>query len=144
MTSIEKYFIPTVDDIGADEYERLTKAILPVVERDGALWYIEQPDLVRVAFTWSPAFTEEAKGLEAVGKIRTLHKYSFYGFFKPSISEVILQIPRGTYGYGVDAFCVRGPEDVDDLNRNKEELDAGFHVAETTLYRGFEPWRDGA
>ena len=76
---------------------------------------------------------EKADSLKALGTIATLHAWGYYGVFKPSIAEVLAQIPAG-YLDEVVAFEVAGPKDAEDLNREKEALDAGFHVARTTLY----------
>lgn len=66
-------------------------------------------------------------------EIRTLHTYGSPCFFKPSVAEVLAQIPDDMLE-GVVAFETRGPSDVADMNRESEALNAGFHVARTRLY----------
>lgn len=124
-----------IPPLTAAKLKELAARIVPLVERDGALWYIEPVDLTNVAFSWDPKLVRKAEGLTPIGLIRTLHTYGYYGMFKPSIAEVLAQIPE-SYLEKTVAFRVVGPDTADDLNREKEALNAGFHVAETTLYAG--------
>ena len=72
--------------------------------------------------------------LEEIRRIRTYHSWGHYSMFKPSVAEVFAQIPRELRGT-VGAFLVIGPEDAAALNREQKALDAGYHVAETILYK---------
>ena len=125
------YFIP---ELPAAKFKRRLANIKPLVRRDGRLYYIAPVDPVRIAYTWAPKFQDEAFGLTPVRVIRTLHSWSYYGCFKPSISEVLSQIPDDLEDK-INAFEItRSPETAADLNRESEALNAGYHVAETTLY----------
>lgn len=98
---------------------------------------IELPaDLRGVSFTWSPKFGDEFAGLEPAKTIKTLHAYGAPGMFKPSIAEVLAQLPEDASAYV--AFSIRGPETRDDLARFPTCLHAGYHVAEVTFYRKSE------
>lgn len=133
----ETFAIPEVP------YERiveLANRIKPLLreEEDGSLWYCDNPaDHFKQSYPWSASPKAPAKSIVEVGKITTLHKYGYYGFFKPSVAEVlaqvVTQIDPGLLE-DVDYFVVDGPEDADDLNKHKDALNAGFHVATTTLY----------
>jgi hypothetical protein len=61
-----------------------------------------------------------------------LHRYGYHGFFKPSIAEVLCQMPAGL---DADFFEVIGPETAEDLNNELDALKAGFHVATTIFYK---------
>jgi len=126
------YEIPAIDP---QRLRLLLKRIKPVVKRDGDLWYIKDVDPVTVAFTWSPTLRKKAVGLEPFATIQTLHRYAYYGFFKPSLEEVMAFMPDDALENGVVAFSTQGPGTADDLNKHGGAVDAGFHVAETTLYR---------
>lgn len=54
---------------------------------------IKDVDPTNVAYTWEPEYLGECRGLEEIARIETNHKCGYYGFFKPSIDEVIRQIP---------------------------------------------------
>ena len=117
--------------IGDAEIVRRLETVRPVVMHAGRLWWIEIPDVRNTAFTWEPRRTAIAAGLRYVGSVRTLHTYGAPVLFKPSIAEVLAQIPDRP---DIAAFLVEGPEDVADLNREHAALDAGFHVATTLLF----------
>jgi hypothetical protein len=122
--------IPEITD---EKIELLLQKIHPLVLQDGRLMRIEPVHPRDVAFTWDPVVTEPATNVEELVKIRTLHTYGYYGFFKPSIAEVLAQIPEEWLERTI-AFSTQGPNDAAEMNLEKKALDAGFHVAETTLY----------
>jgi len=131
--------IPKISD---KKLEELCKRIKPVVryvrmwfggkseyESDdrGDLYYIKDVDPRGVAFTWDPKKKKKAKGLEKICDIETFHTYGYYGFFKPSIAEVISQIPE-EYLDEVAAFETSTDCSMDYVND-------GYHATMTTLYR---------
>lgn len=100
----------------------------------GELYYIKPVDLFGVAYTWDPKPADKATDLKPLCDITTYHTYGYQGLFKPSIAEVLAQIPA-EYLDGVVAFeIVDSPKTVDDLNREHKALNAGYHVATTQLY----------
>jgi len=122
-----------IPPITNERIAELLKTLQPVVRKDGSPWYIEPVHPRNVSFTWSPSFTEEAKALKPLRTVRTLHTYGYYGMFKPSIAEVLAQVPADLVGVAT-AFEVNGPKTAADLNQEKEALNQGFHVAQTTFY----------
>lgn len=89
---------------------------------------------------FSSSFVWDAKPTDApsadtriLNKVFTLHTFGYHGFFKPSIAEVIRQIPQDLLPV-VSYFLVEGPDDVHDLNLQPDAFNAGFHRAKTTLY----------
>ena len=135
VEQIEKRMALEIPTISRERVISLVETIHPVVNENGKLWYIAPADPWRIAFTWSPKLRNEATDLEPITTITTLHSWAFYGFFKPSIAEVMAFLPDNAVEIGIVAFSVDGPETVDDLGKHQDALEAGFHVAETTLYR---------
>lgn len=127
----DTYSIPAITNARLAE---LAARIKPLVRKDGLHYYIEPCELRSMSFLWEPVFAEPARGLKMLVQIRTLHTFGYYGFFKPSIAEVLSQIPAELID-AVRAFEVEGPQDAAELNRESEALNAGFQVATTTLYR---------
>lgn len=123
--------IPTITD---DRLRELSARIVPVVPKDGVLHYIKPCPARTVAFPWSPAFTTAAEDIEPCGEITTYHTWGYYGFFKPSIAEV-LSFVQGIPNDDIVAFSTIGPETADDLNAQWSVVQDGFHRATTTLYR---------
>lgn len=115
----------------------LSKTIRPlVVDELGDLRYCEETELFNVSYTWNPKFGDKATLQEGtkVEHIRTYHTYGYYGMFKPSIAEVISCIPEHMWNKVYAFEIVDKPRDADDLNKEREALNAGFHVATTRLY----------
>ncbi len=120
--------------IGDDLLARLAKRIKPVIRnRNNALVYIDACHLRNTAFTWSPRINRRATNLVKHATIETFHRYGYYGFFKPSVAEVLAQIPVGLIEKTV-AFESIGPQNAKDLGKHTAALNAGFHVATTHLY----------
>jgi hypothetical protein len=110
--------------------ERAAK-IKPVVSFDGVKRYVDSSKF----FLWdAEENNNEAVYLEKICDITTFHKYWYYGFFKPTLNGVLAQIPEDMLD--VIAFeIVKYPKTAEDLSNNIDALNAGFHVATTTLYR---------
>lgn len=128
----KKIWIPEV----SNEYVfDLAKRIKPVVEFSSkGKHYIKPVDLFRIAYTWEPKPAKRAKGLKPLCDITTYHAFGYQAFFKPSIAEVLAQIPAEHLDKVVAFEIVKGPETADDLNGELEALNAGYHVATTRLY----------
>lgn len=114
-------------EIEDDKLKQLFSKIKPVVRKDGCngLYYIKDVDLRNVAFTWSPEITEDATGLKPFKTIITFHKYGYQGMFKPSIAEVLAQIPK-RYTNKCVAFEIDKNVKIDTKN--------SCHISNTTLY----------
>jgi len=98
-----------------------------ILDERGDLYYIEDyDDIFHTAFRWSPVATTRAMGLVRMAEITTYHTYGYYGFFKPTIAEVISQIPD-EYLKDVVAFETGG-----DVRLTEDEE---HHVATTILYK---------
>lgn len=89
----------------------------------GDLYYIQDVDLRTVAFTWDPKPMTKAVGLMELDQIITKHTYGFHGFFKPSIAEVLSQIPNE---YLNDAVA---------FETHYKGMSGSYHSGLTTLYR---------
>ncbi len=125
-----------VPDISPQDLKKLYKNIKPVVrfkrrgpklemDPDGKPYYIKNVDLRSTAFTWDPKPTRQAKGLVQLESIITNHNYGYYGFFKPSIAEVLAQIPEGYKDQ-----CCAFETIVDDVFINDS-----VHTTNTILYQ---------
>jgi hypothetical protein len=88
-----------------------------------------------VAFTWDPKLAELAPGLEPLCAVRSLHGYSYYGMFKPSLAECLAFLPPEAEAAAVALEIVEQPETATDLNAESGALHAGYHVATTVFYR---------
>lgn len=127
----KKVWIP---EVPRSRIRELAKRIKPIVSIDHQLYYIKPVDPFRIAYTWDPEPADRATGLTPLCDITTYHSYGYVAFFKPSISEVIAQIPEEHLDKVVAFRITKSPETCDDLNSHCEATDAGYHVATTRLY----------
>lgn len=80
-----------IDDL---TIQRLLRQLRPVCfDSQGRLCFIEPPDPRGVAYTWSPTLREPASGLIEIARFATVHSYGAPSFFKPTIAEVLSQLP---------------------------------------------------
>ena len=120
-------------EISDERLEELSKRIKPIVLQHGIPHYIKLCDLRKQAFTWDPKVTERADGLTMIAEIPTYHTSGYYGFFKPSIAEVLSQIPEEH----LSSCCAFMTERATaaDLGHQMDVVNEGYHRAMTTLYK---------
>ena len=82
-------------EISADRVAELLTRIKPLVRQGEQLCEIELPDPFKVAFTWDPVVTKpvDERELKWLKVITTYHAAGYIAFVKPSIAEVLAQIP---------------------------------------------------
>lgn len=86
---------PKIPDITDERIAELLTKMQPVLRNaKGELHHIEPVDPRKIAFTWAPKFTKQVKAWADIGRIETNHSCGYIGLFKPSISEVLAQIPE--------------------------------------------------
>lgn len=117
--------VPKISD---ERLAKLSPRIKPVVEKDGKLFYIKDVNPRTTAFTWDPTPTVEAEDLVRLTTIPTRHTFGAPAFFKPSIAEVLAQIPL-EYLDDVVAF-----ETLSD-NLLARDIRNGWHITTTILYQ---------
>ena len=110
----------------------------PVVSRDsnGFLFNIEPVNIWDIAYTWEPKpVGEPVYGrLHAVDIIRTYHSWGAPSLFKPSIAEVLAQIPI-RYVHKISNFHIlNGDMDV------RHVLSDGYHAVLTKLFTDDHDW----
>lgn len=88
----------------------------------------------RTAYAWDPTpTTRVARPLQERGRFLTLHTFGAPVFFKPSVAEVLAQLPWSVInGRQVAAFEVVGGAEVVTVDGTS------YHQAETALY-AFKP-----
>ena len=117
-------------EISDERLEELLQRIKPVVRHhDGELWYIKNVHPRRHSFTWDPKVTTKAGNLEQLARITTYHTFAAPVFFKPSVAEVLAQIPP-RYVHATAAFEIPTGPMYQYIKTSRE-----CHKAKTTLYR---------
>lgn len=136
----------SIPDVPKERIEELARRIRPVMRfartaktcgrldlnPGGNFYYLKPVDLFRIAFTWpgTPKADVRAPRLQKLRTIKTYHAWDYYGFFKPTIAEVLAQIPEDILDE-VIAFELEPPADP---LEPWDIVQYGHHVAETTFY----------
>ena len=132
-----------IPEISNERLEELAARIKPVVKfagrikldkySDGGLYYLEYVDLRGSAFSFNPKPIRAAVEINpnSYKQIKTFHRHGTV-YFKPSIAEVLAQIPEEDIGRCV-AF-----ETLEDTFSEK----GGCHVGLTLLYEPFQDNQD--
>lgn len=135
QAALERHY--SIPEVSRRHVEHVLGWIRPVVSFEGEKRYIRKCGPFDVAYTWAakPRWFSASPGLTEVARIRTLHRYGYHGFFKPSLAEVVAQIPADLV-HEIDAFeIVAWPQTVTELNQELYALNRGYHVATTALYK---------
>jgi hypothetical protein len=85
---------PKIPQISDEELTQLLQKIKPVILDDEGLFFIEEVNPRNIAFTWEPKLAKQCTGLTELTRIETNHTCGYIGFFKPTIAEVLAQIPK--------------------------------------------------
>jgi len=103
----------------------------PYQHPEGELHFIKKVHPRRIAFTWEPKAVRIAKNIEdqPYKIITTFHKYEAPSLFKPSLAEVVAQIPEEELGTVAAFETVYW--DLDDRNCTPD----GYHKTGTRLYK---------
>ncbi len=130
-----------------EEIARWYQTIKPIVKRDTYLRELTAHELTGTAYTWLNEPTDYAdrvdfSRLSVLEDRKMLHRWGYYGFFKPSVGEVIRQIPK-EYLEKVVAFEIIDGAIAYNSTFNAE-LNAGFHVSIVRLYQAKDDTNEAA
>lgn len=128
-----KYFIK---EIPIPELLVLAKKIRPIVHGQ-YLRKLNSRELVMTAFTWlddPEDFVEEVdySKLSVIEDRKMLHSWNYYGSFKPTVYEVISQIPEELFKKVVAFEIIEGAIGMNSIF--KEEFQEGYYVSIVRLY----------
>ena len=143
---MDKLSIPPITD---EELMRRYLKIKPIAEIGNGKYWLKNYSINQLrndSYFWS-LFADRR---EPVGEaldchdhhdFQCLHSFGYYGFFKPSIAEVLAQIPEDVLAhFNIDAFeIIDIPTSSGDLNKFIKALEDGFHVSTVRLYIRPEP-----
>lgn len=139
-----KFEIPQMSN---EEIASWYATIKPIVRHDTYLRELSSDELTDVAYTWlnqplDYADKVDFSKLSVLEDRKMLHSWGYYGCFKPSVGEVIRQIPK-VYLNKVVAFeIIVGAIAMN--NTFNAELNAGFHVSIVRLYQAKDDTNDAA
>ena len=123
------------------------ETINPIVKHNTYLRELSADELTGTAYTWLNEPSDYAdkvdfSKLSVLEDRKMLHGCGYYGFFKPSVGEVIRQIPK-EYLEKVVAFEIIDGAIAMNSTFNAE-LNAGFHVSIVRLYQAKDDTNEAA
>lgn len=133
----------SIPEITDEELKIRYKRTKPIVEIEGKKYLLReytQEELREKSYLW---YMEQDKREEinideyaplVDYDFECIHKYGYHAFFKPSIAEVLAQIPSDLARL-VDLFeIIDEPKTVEDFSKNKIVFDNGYHISKVRLY----------
>ncbi len=139
-------FEVSIPKISNEEMMKRYKQIKPVITVNGKLHYFREytlEELSDISYLWDyEKDVREEVGEEKLEVLEgrdfvCLHGYSYYGFFKPSVGEVLSQIKEYDLPL-VKAFeIIEKPQTADDFHKDSFTdiaFNNGYHVSTVRLY----------
>lgn len=133
-----KFEIPKMSN---EEIAKWYANIKPIVTNQGTPTFLRELtniELEHTAYIWLDEPSDYAdivdfSKLSVLADVKMLHTWGYYGLFKPSVGEVIRQIPK-EYLEKVTAFeILHGAISMTSIYN--AEFNAGFHVSIVRLYQ---------
>ena len=119
--------------------------IKPVAKKDGKLCWLRsfgEEELFDISYLWDDETKKQVQDGEIVPipdkDFRCLHKYGYYGLFKPSVAEVLTQIDSEILDTVVAFEIIDSPKTAEDFHRDKftsTAFNSGYHVSIGRLYK---------
>ena len=101
---------------------------------DGSAYYLKEVDPFEMPFTLNPKPVQRARSLDWLDDITTYHKITRFGFFAPTIAEVISQISEDDLDTVVAFEIMGAPKNMERHPQYVRGLKEGYHVVKTRLY----------
>ncbi len=93
----DERFDPARVEISKEDLDERVARVRAFIRSGDSICAFALPDLRGSAFTWDPKGKQEISleeaGYEEIMTTKTQHDCAYYGFFKPSIAEVLAQLP---------------------------------------------------
>ena len=131
-----------IPKLSKDELIQLYKKIKPMVTLYDIKYLLKEftiDEVINNSYLWD---VEKNKrdivspyNLKEIDEFACLHRYAYYGFFKPSIAEVLSQLPEQSK-MEADVFeIVEEPITRDDIFKYPEVIDKGMQLSKVKTYK---------
>ena len=134
-----KPFLPKIDD---NKLVELYKTLKPIVTIEGIKYLLKEFTLKQLRNQSYLFYAEQDKReivepekLEIIDDFLCLHTWGYHALFKPSIAEVLAQMPDYVAKEANTFEMIEYPETMDDIFRYPEIIDNGFHLSKVRAYK---------
>lgn len=120
-----------------EKLEELNERIIPLIGEKTCEDKFVLYDIKWTSYLWDEErFVKKVdmSRLQSIAKVEMLHKYSYYGLFKPSIAEVLSQIPEEYVDKTVAFKIIDRPMSSSDFGKHQKTFNDGFHTSIVELY----------
>lgn len=135
----EKLEIPKISDNRLKELYNLLKPIVTIEEMKYLLREFTFAELRDISYIWNQDKDKreivDGNKLETIDDFLCLHTWGYYGLFKPSIAEVLAQIPENLINNASNFEIIESPEIREDVFKYPEVIDNGFHLSKVRVYK---------
>ena len=135
----EKLIIPEISDKRLMELYKMLKPIVTIDEMKYLLKEYTLQQLRYQSYIWNKHEDKreivDSSKLEPVEDFLCLHTWSYYGFFKPSIAEVLSQAPIDTIRYADVFEIIEQPKTRADIFRYPEVVNNDYHLSKVRSYK---------
>ena len=131
--------IPKISDKRLYELYAKLKPVVTIDEIKYLLREFTKSELRGISYIWNADEDKrdivDPKKLEPIQDFICLHRWGYYGLFKPSIAEVLSQAPEKTIDKANTFEIIEMPETADDLNQYHDVVEKGFHLSKVRSYK---------
>lgn len=135
----DKLVIPKITDERLEQLYKFLKPIVTIEEMKYLLREFTLSELRGQSYIWNKSEDKREKvdqaKLEKIDDFLCLHTWGYYGLFKPSVAEVLSQVPEELAMQGNTFEIVESPETRDDVFRYPEVINNGFHLSKVRVYK---------
>ena len=136
----------SIPKISKEELIRRYNHIKPIVTRGYDKYYVRElteDELINHSYLWMVESKDFGKkvnmdSLLKIVDVKMIHSFSFSGFFKPSVEEILAQIPKKFVEDTVAFEIVYYTNCQNDMNFFYNETRNDFHVSIVRLYKKSE------
>lgn len=82
-------------EISDEVLNQRAEHIKPIIKEGSAFYLLDPRHLRNMSFTWDPKYGDPVSStMYEIARIETSHTCGYIGMFKPSVAEVLAQIPE--------------------------------------------------
>lgn len=131
-----------INYLDKDKLVEMYERIKPIVTIDDVSYELRpftSEELCDQSYIWNRHEDKrdivDKSDLDTVEDFICFHAYGYYGLFKPSINEVLSQLPEKSIKEANYFEIIESPETRSDVFRYKDVLNAGFHASVVRTYK---------
>ena len=132
----------TIHYLEDDELKKRYEKIKPIIMIEGITYDMKEFSFTALSgqsYIWNRDEDKRniihKEDLEAIEDFVCFHEYGYYGLFKPSIHEVLAQLPEKSIKEADYFEIIESPVTRDDVFKYEDILNAGYHASVVRTYK---------